>query len=58
ELLEWKHRIEELKQQTKDIYIVFNNNSGGDAVDNAKELIHLLDIRYTDLAPKQLNLFD
>src|SRR5699024_1183648 len=30
ELLEWKNRIEELQKDTRDIIILFNNNSGGD----------------------------
>src|SRR5690625_5804671 len=28
ELLEWKNRIEELKKDTRDVIILFNNNSG------------------------------
>ncbi|HWO94908.1 MAG TPA: DUF72 domain-containing protein [Bacillus sp. (in: firmicutes)] len=58
ELQEWKERLQVLKRQTKDIYILFNNNSGGDAADNAKQLIDLLDIEYEGLAPKQLGLFE
>lgn len=57
ELLEWKHNLEELQTQTRDIYVLFNNNSGGDAADNAKQLIDLLDIQYEGLAPRQLGLF-
>lgn len=57
ELLEWKEHIMKLDEQTKDIYVLFNNNSGGDAADNAKQMINLLGIDYEDLAPRQLNLF-
>ncbi|AXI07782.1 DUF72 domain-containing protein [Oceanobacillus zhaokaii] len=57
ELLEWKTRIKELAKQSKDILIVFNNNSGGDAAGNAKELQKLLDIEYDNLSPQQLRLF-
>lgn len=57
ELLEWAEHIKHLKRNSKNVYIVFNNNSGGDAADNAKQLIDLMDIEYTDLAPRQLNLF-
>ncbi len=57
ELLEWKERLETLQQQTKNIYMLFNNNSGGDAADNAKEMIGHLNIEYTTLAPRQLDLF-
>ncbi|KOO37089.1 DUF72 domain-containing protein [Priestia koreensis] len=58
ELLEWKEKLEQLQKQTKDIYLLFNNNSGGDAVDNAKQLIAMLGLEYDGLAPKQLGLFD
>ncbi|MBY0124216.1 DUF72 domain-containing protein [Bacillus sp. S/N-304-OC-R1] len=57
ELLEWAEHIKQLKRSSKNVYIVFNNNSGGDAADNAKQLIDLMDIEYNDLAPRQLNLF-
>ncbi|CDQ41271.1 MULTISPECIES: DUF72 domain-containing protein [Virgibacillus] len=57
ELLEWKQRITELSKNSKDIIIVFNNNSGGDAAGNAKELQELLGIEYKGLSPKQLDLF-
>ena len=32
ELLEWKGYLEQLQEQSKDVYVIFNNNSGGDAV--------------------------
>lgn len=57
ELLEWKKHLLFLNEQCKEVYVVFNNNSGGDAADNARQLIELLDIRYDDLAAKQLGLF-
>ena len=57
ELMEWKEHILQLEKQSKDIYILFNNNSGGDAANNAKQLIALLGIEYEDLAPRQLDLF-
>ena len=57
ELEEWIPHIHKLHEYSKDLYILFNNNSGGDAADNAKELIHLLGIEYDGLAPKQLDLF-
>ncbi|MCM3731317.1 DUF72 domain-containing protein [Fictibacillus nanhaiensis] len=57
ELLEWKERIQMLAAQTQNLTILFNNNSGGDAADNAKQMIDLLDIQYDFLAPRQLDLF-
>lgn len=57
ELLEWESIIIELSKQTKDIILLFNNNSGGDAARNAKELQEILGIQYEGLSPKQLDLF-
>jgi uncharacterized protein YecE (DUF72 family) len=57
ELMEWKDRILKLAANTKDLTILFNNNSGGDAADNAKQMIELLNIDYDFLAPRQLDLF-
>ncbi|KAB2334757.1 DUF72 domain-containing protein [Cytobacillus depressus] len=57
ELSEWAVHIKNLKKSCKTVFVVFNNNSGGDAADNAKQFIDLLNIKYKDLAPRQLNLF-
>ncbi|WP_201714221.1 DUF72 domain-containing protein [Rossellomorea arthrocnemi] len=57
ELEEWIPHIHHLHKASEDIYILFNNNSGGDAADNAKDLIDLLGLEYGGLAPKQLDLF-
>lgn len=57
ELREWADYVRELHKQAKDVCIVFNNNSGLDAADNAKRLIELLEIEYVGLYPKQLGLF-
>jgi uncharacterized protein YecE (DUF72 family) len=57
ELEEWVRWIGELKKKTKDITILFNNNSGGDAAHNAKQLIGLLGISYEGLHPRQMDLF-
>jgi uncharacterized protein YecE (DUF72 family) len=57
ELLEWVSHIHQLYRYCKNIYILFNNNSGGDAASNAKDMIELLKIEYTNLAPRQLDLF-
>jgi uncharacterized protein YecE (DUF72 family) len=58
ELKEWSDHIKALHKQSKDIYVLFNNNSGGDAADNAKQFIQLLGLNYEGLAPRQLDLFD
>jgi uncharacterized protein YecE (DUF72 family) len=57
ELEEWIPHIHHLHEASKDLYILFNNNSGGDAASNAKEMIELLGLEYEGLAPKQLDLF-
>lgn len=57
ELLEWKERIEKLEQETNNLIVLFNNNSGGHAAGNAKELQAMLDIEYEGLAPRQMELF-
>ena len=58
ELIIWSKKLRLLEQQCKKIYVLFNNNSGGDAADNAKEMMNLLNIEYQGLAPKQLDIFD
>ena len=58
ELLQWKSYFEKLQERSRDIYVLFNNNSGGDAAENALQMIDLLGIEYTTLSPKQLDLSD
>lgn len=57
ELSEWALRVKQLEAVCEQVYVLFNNNSGGDAADNAKQFIELLGIEYNQLAPRQLNLF-
>jgi uncharacterized protein YecE (DUF72 family) len=57
ELLEWKGRLEQLLKATQEICVLFNNNSGGDAAPNAKEMMQLLGIEYRGEVPGQLELF-
>ena len=57
ELEEWAEYIKNLQKQSEKVYVLFNNNSGGDAADNARQLISLLNIEYENLAPRQLDLF-
>ncbi len=37
--------------------VIFNNNSGGDAADNAKHLQKALQVEFQGLAPMQMDLF-
>ncbi|MGE6629966.1 DUF72 domain-containing protein [Bacillus sp. NPDC077027] len=57
ELKEWKTHLETLHEQSKDVYVVFNNNSGGDAATNGQQMIDLMKLTYSSLSPKQLDLF-
>lgn len=57
ELLEWVENIQKLTSKSKEVVVLFNNNSGGDAADNAKELVEMLGIEFDNLAPRQLDLF-
>lgn len=56
ELSEWVPRVGELREKAEQVTLLFNNNSQGDAADNAKALIDMLGLRFTGLAPRQLGL--
>ncbi|NHN28588.1 DUF72 domain-containing protein [Paenibacillus agricola] len=58
ELTEWRDRLLELVKSCSNVYVVFNNNSGGDATDNAKELMRLLDLDTKEMPPQQADLFE
>lgn len=57
ELREWCDRIHQLEQQCKQILVIFNNNSGGDAMHNAKQMMQLLGQLTKPLPPQQMDLF-
>ena len=57
ELIELASAIRSAEQQTKDIGIIFNNNLGGDAAENALALQKILKIKPQGLNPKQMDLF-
>jgi uncharacterized protein YecE (DUF72 family) len=58
ELAEWKGWLDQLSARTERICMIFNNNSGGDAAANAKQMMELLGMKPAALAPKQLEWFD
>ncbi len=58
ELGQIANAILDLQEQSKDIYVLFNNNSGHHAAKNAKQLMSMLDIEYSGLSPKQLDMFE
>lgn len=50
--------IHSLETKSKEVAVIFNNNSGGHAASNAKYLQSLLGLTFDQLGPQQLNLFD
>ncbi|KRE49328.1 DUF72 domain-containing protein [Paenibacillus sp. Soil522] len=48
ELQDWADKLRLLEQQSEHIYVIFNNNSGGDAADNAKRMMELLGLTRPD----------
>lgn len=66
ELEEWIARLKELEQGSETVDVIFNNNSGGDAADNAFRMMELLGQEATRPAtphsdeegPEQLALFE
>ncbi|MCD5322928.1 MULTISPECIES: DUF72 domain-containing protein [Pontibacillus] len=57
ELSEWKRNVKTLLEQCEHVTVLFNNNSGGDAADNAKQFIDLCEVNYDNLNPRQMDLF-
>ncbi|WP_040471825.1 DUF72 domain-containing protein [Lentilactobacillus kisonensis] len=57
ELQEFAKTILALQEKTKEVCVIFNNNSGGDAADNALQLQKLLGISFDGLSPLQMDLF-
>ena len=48
---------QEIKAQTEQVTLLFNNNSQGDALTSARKMMELLSIEYQSLSSKQLKLF-
>ncbi|BAP84938.1 hypothetical protein LOOC260_103640 [Paucilactobacillus hokkaidonensis JCM 18461] len=60
ELKQFEELVKQAESQAKEVCIIFNNNSGHDAADNALQLQKLLGIKFKQLAqraPEQLDLF-
>ncbi|GAB6931359.1 DUF72 domain-containing protein [Paenibacillus sp. JCM 10914] len=55
ELEEWKSWINQLLKQSDQCWVIFNNNSGGDAADNAKQLLEMFGL---DSGPAPLRQMD
>ncbi|WP_168123217.1 DUF72 domain-containing protein [Paenibacillus sp. HB172176] len=48
ELREWADKLTQLERLSGTVSVIFNNNSGGDAADNAKQLMRLLGLKRPD----------
>lgn len=58
ELQDWVGMLDQLfSQGTKEICMIFNNNSGGDAAANALDMMGLLGQSPRELPPRQIDLF-
>jgi uncharacterized protein YecE (DUF72 family) len=53
ELTEWKDRLLALEQQSREVCVIFNNNSGGDAAANAKQLMTMLGMEPKPFPPRK-----
>lgn len=58
ELAEISRAAKLLNETTEQVYVIFNNNSGGHAAGNAKAFKELNGLEYENLAPKQMDLFE
>ncbi|KEI49198.1 hypothetical protein P742_0111775 [Enterococcus faecium UC8668] len=57
ELQELAREVKAVDSKTKEIGVIFNNNSGGDAAENALALQKILNIKPDGLNPTQMDLF-
>lgn len=57
ELKHFAEVVNDLQKQAKVVCVIFNNNSGHDAADNALQLKKILGLNFGGLAPMQLDLF-
>lgn len=58
ELDEIRQAVDKLKTETENVFVVFNNNSGGHAAENAKRFQKMMGIDFQALAPWQLDFFE
>lgn len=57
ELAELQAAVETVRGKTKEIAVIFNNNAGGDAAENALQFKKNLHLDFDALNPSQLELF-
>lgn len=57
ELQDFAALAKSLESKSHEVAVIFNNNSGGHAAKNAKELQTILQLSFNGLSPRQLDLF-
>lgn len=57
ELEELKQVVSQVAQKSSSVAVIFNNNAGGDAAENALQFKELLHLDFGKLNPSQLDLF-
>lgn len=57
ELVGIAENAQKLKESANEVAVIFNNNSGGHAAKNAKELKNIIGLEFKGLNPQQLDLF-
>lgn len=57
EIADLSEAVLKMSQEAKEVGVIFNNNSGSDAAENALQMQKVLNLSYDDLNPKQLDLF-
>ena len=57
ELVILAEKIRQVAEESAEVGVIFNNNSGGDAADNAMQLKKILQLDYEGLNPSQIDLF-
>jgi uncharacterized protein YecE (DUF72 family) len=58
ELLDWMSHLEKLQEKSNEVCVIFNNNSGGDAAYNARDLMRLHGLQPNFLDSRQLDMFE
>lgn len=57
ELEELRQTVKKVSEHSENVVVIFNNNAGGDAAENATQLTTMLGLSYQGLNPGQLDLF-
>ena len=58
ELEEISRAVKKLADAAENVYVIFNNNSGGHAAGDAKEFQKMNGLSFDGLSPKQMDLFE